>query len=73
MAADGPVSGEAESAAERRCVEPTHEFESEARRRGYRLIAGLDEAGRGPLAGPVVAAAVILPARVRLPDRKSVV
>jgi ribonuclease HII len=31
------------------------------------MIAGLDEAGRGPLAGPVVAAAVILPTRVRLP------
>ncbi|HPD61348.1 MAG TPA: ribonuclease HII [Thermodesulfobacteriota bacterium] len=29
---------------------------------GYRFIAGVDEAGRGPLAGPVVAAAVILPA-----------
>ena len=38
----------------------------EARRRGYRCIAGLDEAGRGPLAGPVVAAAVILPTRCRL-------
>lgn len=45
---------------------PTDEFELEARRRGYRLIAGLDEAGRGPLAGPVVAAAVILPTRCRL-------
>ena len=32
-----------------------------ARRRGHRLIAGVDEAGRGPLAGPVVAAAVVLP------------
>lgn len=52
--------------AERRGVEPTHDFESEARRCGYRRIAGLDEAGRGPLAGPVVAAAVILPVRVRL-------
>jgi ribonuclease HII len=31
------------------------------RRRGFRLLAGVDEAGRGPLAGPVVAAAVILP------------
>ncbi len=45
---------------------PTDEFELEARRRGYRRVAGLDEAGRGPLAGPVVAAAVILPTRCRL-------
>lgn len=45
---------------------PTDEFELEARRCGYRRIAGLDEAGRGPLAGPVVAAAVILPNRCRL-------
>jgi ribonuclease HII len=44
-------------------VEPTDLFETEARRCGYRLVAGLDEAGRGPLAGPVVAAAVILPRR----------
>ncbi|MFB3925280.1 MAG: ribonuclease HII [Syntrophales bacterium] len=36
-------------------------FESAARRRGFRTIAGVDEAGRGPLAGPVVAAAVVLP------------
>jgi ribonuclease HII len=36
--------------------------EALARRQGYRHIAGIDEAGRGPLAGPVVAAAVILPA-----------
>jgi ribonuclease HII len=35
--------------------------EEKARNRGYRLIAGIDEAGRGPLAGPVVASAVILP------------
>ncbi|KXG77245.1 Ribonuclease HII [Fervidicola ferrireducens] len=32
--------------------------------KGYRYIAGVDEAGRGPLAGPVVAAAVILPLNV---------
>jgi len=37
------------------------EFESLARRQGSLVIAGVDEAGRGPLAGPVVAAAVILP------------
>jgi ribonuclease HII len=36
-------------------------FERQAIGRGYRRIAGVDEAGRGPLAGPVVAAAVILP------------
>jgi ribonuclease HII len=36
-------------------------FERRAHQRGYKLIAGIDEAGRGPLAGPVVAAAVILP------------
>ena len=39
------------------------QFESQARRQGFRIIAGVDEAGRGPLAGPVVAAAVILPER----------
>jgi ribonuclease HII len=37
-------------------------FERAARELGHSLIAGVDEAGRGPLAGPVVAAAVILPA-----------
>lgn len=36
-------------------------FEADAYKRGYRRVAGIDEAGRGPLAGPVVAAAVILP------------
>ena len=36
-------------------------FERKAYQSGYRLIAGIDEAGRGCLAGPVVAAAVILP------------
>ena len=36
-------------------------YESMARKNGYQLIAGVDEVGRGPLAGPVVAAAVILP------------
>ena len=35
--------------------------EARARARGYRTVAGVDEAGRGPLAGPVVAAAVVLP------------
>ncbi len=36
-------------------------FETEFRAQGFKKIAGVDEAGRGPLAGPVVSAAVILP------------
>ena len=36
-------------------------FENEAFDSGYRVIAGIDEAGRGPLAGPVVASAVVFP------------
>lgn len=42
-------------------IEEMWQFERTYRERGCRWIAGLDEAGRGPLAGPVVAAAVILP------------
>lgn len=38
-------------------------YEEAARREGYLVIAGMDEAGRGPLAGPVCAAAVILDPR----------
>ena len=37
-------------------------FENTAYKNGYYRVAGIDEAGRGPLAGPVMAAAVILPA-----------
>ncbi len=36
-------------------------FESKAIEKGFSHIAGIDEAGRGPLAGPVVSAAVLLP------------
>ena len=38
----------------------TYSLERSLRQKGYQLIAGLDEVGRGPLAGPVVAASVIL-------------
>jgi len=45
----------------------TLHFEVLARAQGFSSIAGIDEVGRGPLAGPVVAAAVILPETVNLP------
>ncbi len=46
---------------ERARVSAMCEIENECRKKGYKYIAGVDEAGRGPLAGPVYAAAVILP------------
>lgn len=42
------------------------EFENDCRDKGYQFIAGIDEVGRGPLAGPVVACAVILPVDFKL-------
>ena len=42
-------------------------IEKRLRERGIQHIAGVDEAGRGPLAGPVVAAAVILPPDTLIP------
>jgi ribonuclease HII len=42
---------------------PSFDLEEGLRDRGYDVIAGLDEVGRGPLAGPVVAAAVVFPIR----------
>ena len=42
-------------------------FEQELFSQGYELVCGIDEAGRGPLAGPVCAAAVILPAHLEIP------
>lgn len=43
------------------------EFEKGLFAQGYQLICGVDEAGRGPLAGPVCAAAVILPKNIDIP------
>ena len=45
----------------------TMEKEMEIRAKGFTAVCGIDEAGRGPLAGPVVAAAVILPEDIQLP------
>ena len=46
---------------------PDFELEKQALANGYKFICGVDEAGRGPLAGPVCAAAVILNCDVELP------
>lgn len=44
---------------------PSFSEEKALRKQGYRLIAGIDEAGRGALMGPVMAGAVIMPEKVR--------
>jgi len=43
-----------------------YKYELELNKKGIKLIAGVDEVGRGPLIGPVVAAAVILPENFKL-------
>lgn len=48
-------------ARQRERLEELKKPEKELREKGFKTIAGVDEAGRGPLAGPVVAAAVVLP------------
>ncbi|GAG21773.1 unnamed protein product, partial [marine sediment metagenome] len=44
-----------------------YNYENRLKNEGYSLIAGIDEAGRGSLSGPVVAAAVILPDQLFIP------
>lgn len=53
--------------AERERVAALYTFERQAHAEGCRIVAGVDEAGRGPLAGPVSVAAVILPEELYLP------
>lgn len=48
-------------AAKKLVYNPSWEYETALQQRGFSRIAGVDEAGRGPWAGPVVAAAVVLP------------
>lgn len=45
---------------------PDFEYENFYKQKGYKFVCGVDEAGRGPLAGPVCAAAVILPEGVEI-------
>lgn len=47
-----------------------HPLEKELKAKGVKLVCGLDEAGRGPWAGPIVAGAVILPEKIKLPGLK---
>lgn len=48
------------------CTEDNYYFERKLREKGITLIAGVDEVGRGPLVGPVVAACVVLPEKFSL-------
>ena len=57
---DATATGSARRRPELR-AHPIDHYERRLREQGFRLIAGADEAGRGALAGPLVAAAVILP------------
>ncbi|MDA8431876.1 MAG: ribonuclease HII [Nitrospiraceae bacterium] len=43
-----------------------YRYDASLRRKGFAIIAGVDEAGRGPIAGPVVAAAAVLPPSARI-------
>jgi len=53
-------------------AKPTLVEEKQLWRQGYRFVAGVDEVGRGALAGPVVAAAVVLPSKLSGPWREKV-
>ncbi len=60
MSADAARNRRNALAREHRRLLRLHRYEDAARAHGHRLIAGTDEVGRGPLAGPVVAAVVVL-------------
>lgn len=53
-------------------MQPSWKWERSLRAKGLRFVAGIDEVGRGPLAGPVAAAAVVLPPDLRTPWAKQI-
>lgn len=53
---------------EQKRLDALYLYENQLTDQGVKAVAGVDEAGRGPLAGPVTAAAVILPLGTRIPD-----
>jgi len=57
------------SKAKKKKSSPSLYYENTFKRKGYNLVIGVDEAGRGPLAGPVVAAAVLLNKNSRFQNR----
>lgn len=61
-----PATASGRRRAENRRLQKLLELERSYWDRGYSLIAGVDEVGRGPLAGPVLAAAVVLPPRTAI-------
>src|SRR5687768_3330871 len=63
----GRMSDDSTDSVVEEAVGPDLWYERRANRRGAKIVSGCDEAGRGPLAGPVVAAAVILNRR-KIPD-----
>lgn len=67
IAESAMLAGMAASDSPVRAPEPSLRFEKRAQRRGAGIVAGVDEVGRGPLAGPVVVAAVILNRR-KIPE-----
>jgi ribonuclease HII len=56
--------------AERLRIYNLYNYENQLKLKGYSLVAGIDEVGRGSLSGPVVAAAVILPCQLFIPHIK---
>jgi len=62
-----PVKGQVFLFDERALALPSDAYERKAEGLGFSRVAGIDEAGRGPLAGPVIAASMILPYHFSLP------